>query len=246
MKKSFVQNHSYIAAILIGLLCVFMSALGMAVPQIIGLGDRDTYLVATIFLIISVIVGLFIMNKSRSSLAEYGFRKNRKGTFQKVCFYIPLLIMELIPIVVFGFSADIAKIDYIIIALFTIAVGFNEEIYFRGLTLKFLEGKGKKKAIIYSSVIFGILHLANVFNGRNTLYLVLQVLFAFLVGIVLAELVSLTKSLWLVIIWHAAHDYISYITKDDLDKQSLIVLAIQVGILLIYAVYLWSLSMREE
>jgi membrane protease YdiL (CAAX protease family) len=246
MKKSFVQNHTYIAVILTALLCTFMAALGMAVPQIMGLGDSKTYMVATVFLVISIIAGLFIMIKSRSSLTDYGFRKNQKGTFQKVWFYIPLLIMEILPIAVFGFDADIAKTDYIILAFFTISVGFNEEIYFRGLALKFLEGKGTKKAIICSSVIFGILHIVNVFNGKNTLYVVLQVLFAFLVGFVLAELVSFTKSLWLVIIWHASHDYISLITQDSLDKKALTVLAVQVGILLIYGVYLWAFSTKED
>lgn len=67
-------------------------------------------------------------------------------------------------------------------------------------------------------------------------------IFAFLVGLVLAEIVSISKSLWIVIIWHAVHDYISSITGETLDTTALIVLAIQVGILLIYAIYIWKKS----
>lgn len=104
--------------------------------------------------------------------------------------------------------------QYIILLFFTVAVGFNEEIYFRGLAFKFMEYKGRKKAIIWSSIVFGILHLANAFNGKNVLYLVLQMFFSFLVGFVLAEIVSITKSLWGIIFWHAAHDYIANITSD--------------------------------
>ena len=68
------------------------------------------------------------------------------------------------------------------------AVGFNEEIWFRGLVLASLRGLGERHAIVGGSAVFGALHLANVFTGRDPLYLALQFAFACLVGLVLAEL----------------------------------------------------------
>ncbi len=136
--------------------------------------------------------------------------------------------------------------QYVILLFSTVAVGFNEEIYFRGLALKFISEKGRKKAIIWSSVIFGFLHLANAFHGKDTLYLVLQMIFALLVGFVLAEIVSITRSLWVVITWHAAHDYLSNITGRALDKRAFITLAIQVGVLLLYAVSIWKSSTVDD
>jgi membrane protease YdiL (CAAX protease family) len=106
--------------------------------------------------------------------------------------------------------------------------------------------KGSKKAIIWSSVIFGTLHLINALNGKDVLYLILQMLFAFLVGFVLAEIVSITKSLWVVIIWHGAHDFISFTTSEALDLSGLIVLAVQVAILLIFAIGIWKSSVKQE
>lgn len=106
--------------------------------------------------------------------------------------------------------------------------------------------KGNKKAIIGTSILFGVLHLANAFNGKDTLYLILQLIFAFLVGFVLVIIVNITKSLWAVIIWHAAHDYIASITNDVLNSTGLIVLAIQVGILLLYGLYLWKQAMSGK
>ena len=70
--------------------------------------------------------------------------------------------------------------------------------------------------------------------------------FAFLVGFVLAEIVSITKNLWVVILWHASHDYISSITGDTLDRKALIVLAIQTVILLAYAICIWKSSTEEK
>lgn len=246
MKKLSKQKNPYIRAILIGFLCTFMTALGMAIPQIMELDMDSTYLVATVFLWISVVIGLFIMKKSKFKITEYGLRRSGEGSHSKVWWYLPLLAMEVLPIAVYGFLSEITPIQYMILALFTIAVGFNEEIYFRGLSLKFLEEKGGKKAIIWSSVIFGALHLINVLNGKNMLYLVLQMLFAFLVGFVLAEIVSITKSLWIVIIWHAAHDFISTTTQEALDHTALIILAIQVALLLVYAIGIWKKSTLLE
>ena len=70
------------------------------------------------------------------------------------------------------------------------------------------------------------------------LYTVLQILFAFLVGLVLAELLVQTGSLWVLIVWHAAHDFISYITPEVLDAGALVLLGAQVAILLVYVVVL--------
>lgn len=246
MKKSFVQKHPLLAAILIGLLCTIMTALGAAVSQIMELDTYKQLELITVFLLISIVIGIVIMKKSRYKLNEYGFRINEIGTFRKIWWYTPLLVIEVLPIVVYGFSSEITSRQYIIIALFTIAVGFNEEIYFRGLALKFLEEKGRKKSIIGSSIIFGVLHLVNALNGKNALYIVLQMFFAFLVGIVFAEIVSITKSLWVVIIWHSVHDFIGSSTGDALDSTALVVLAIQVVILLVYAICIWKASDEEE
>jgi membrane protease YdiL (CAAX protease family) len=246
MKQSFVEKHPYIGAFLIGVLCVFMTSLGMAISQIMGIDVYPTYMVATIFLILSVVMGIFIMIKSKSTLPEYGVRFTKEKSGRQVWWYVPLIIMEIVPLAVYGFNSKITVTQSIILVIFTIAVGFNEEIYFRGLVFRFLMQKGRKKAIIASSIIFGVLHLINALNGKDIIYVVLQMFFAFLVGFVLAEIVSITESLWLVIIWHTAHDFISFTTEEALDRTALIILAIQVVILLIYAIGIWKRSIKTE
>ena len=245
MTKTYTQRHPFISVILVALICTFITALGSAIPQIMELEEDPQILVTTGFLVISVIVGIVIMKKSRFAVSEFGIRRSEKGSVRKVGWYLPLVVMEILPIIVFGFSPEVMIQQYIILLLFTVAVGFNEEIYFRGLARKFMEEKGRKKAILWSSIVFGTLHMVNVLNNKTNLYVILQVFFAFLVGFVLAEIVFITKSLWIVILWHAAHDYISSITGDSLDTKALIVLAIQVVILLTYAVFIWKKSTEE-
>jgi len=240
MKMTFTQKHPFMAVILLGLLCTFFTALGLTIPQIIGLEEVPSMWFMAINIAVSAVIGMLIMVKSRFSVAEYGFNRHFCKTAGKVWFYIPLIIIELLPIIVCGFSNDVTLPLYIAVAFFTISVGFNEEIYFRGLALKFLSEKGVKKAILWSSVIFGILHIANALNGKSLLYIILQIIFAFLVGFVLAEIVSITKSIWMVIIWHASHDFVAMTTTDTLDTVSLLILAAQTIILFVYAVVLWK------
>lgn len=246
MKEIFRIKHPYLAAVLLGLLCTFLTALGMVIPQIMELTTYDTYLFATIGLVVSAVIGILIMLKTKIKLTQYGFRASEKNKIRSVWWYLPLITMEIIPIIMYGFGTKVAAYQYLIIALFTIAVGFNEEIYFRGLILRFLEEKGRKHAIIGSAIIFGVLHSVNVLNGKSILYVILQMCFAFSVGFILAEIVSITKSLWIVIIWHASHDFISMTTEGEIDTKALIIISIQLILLLVYAIGIWKMSSKEE
>ncbi len=240
MKKRFQEKHPYIASISIAVLCTFMTGLGMAISQVLGLTAEMQFVAISIILALSIFIGVFIIKCSKLSIAQCGLQAGVKNTHRKVWYYIPLILIEILPILVCGFASEITVAQYLTLLLFVIAVGFHEEIYFRGIIYQFLLGKGKKTAIIVSAIIFGVLHLANAFNGKNVFYLVLQMSFAFLVGIVLSQIVSITNSLWVLIIWHAFHDYIASITNGGLDIKELIVLALQVGILLIYSIGLWK------
>lgn len=246
MKERFRIRHPYICAIGAAFLCTFMTGLGTAIPQILNLQIEMQLIVTTIFLVFSVFISLFIIKKTGLSLIKCGFRLQNRNTLKKVMHYIPLILIEITAIVLLGFSSEITIKQYIVLLLFVIAVGFNEEIYFRGIAYNFLLVKGSKTAIIFSSIIFGVLHLANALNGKSLVYLILQMIFAFLVGFVLAEIVNITKSLWFIIIWHALHDYIASVTCEDLGTKTVVALGLQVCILLIYAIVMWKTNKKFE
>ena len=245
-KETFRSKHPYAAAILLGLLCTFLTGIGTAIPQVMDFDTYMSYLVLAISLIFSSGIGIIIMKRTNITLKTYGFQRSENKSFRKIWWYLPLIIIEILPPAIYGSSNQILPYQYLIVAFLTIAVGFNEEIYFRGLILQFLTVKGRKNAIMGSAIIFGILHIANAFNGKNLLYIVLQMSFAFLVGFVLAEILSITKSLWIVIIWHASHDFIAMTTEGELDTKALIILSIQVLLLLVYAIGIWKRSTTKE
>lgn len=75
-----------------------------------------------------------------------------------------------------------------------------EEIIFRGIILKeFLQTYSPTKAILYSALIFGIIH-----------FIPLQVISAFFAGLVLGYIYYKTKSLWLPIIIHILNNVLAF------------------------------------
>lgn len=84
-----------------------------------------------------------------------------------------------------------------------------EEIIFRGIILEGLAQKyNPTKAIIFSALIFGIIHLQP-----------LQVISAFFIGLILGWIYLKTQSLWVVIALHVINNTIAF-TFADLGTES--------------------------
>ncbi len=92
-------------------------------------------------------------------------------------------------------------------------IGIFEEFLFRGVILNMLLEKGqenptnKVSAILISSVLFGLVHLLNLFDHPDLiLFTVSQVFYATFIGIYLAVLYLKTRNIWVVALCHAAID----------------------------------------
>jgi len=108
------------------------------------------------------------------------------------------------------YQAMFAGIDPMVLLLGGVLIGpVCEEIFFRGIIL---EGFAKKydptKAIIFSALIFGLIHLQP-----------LQVIGAFFAGLILGWIYLKTKSLWVVIALHVINNFIAF-TFADLGTES--------------------------
>jgi membrane protease YdiL (CAAX protease family) len=104
-----------------------------------------------------------------------------------------------------GFSDPIGSASVAVNALLT---GPLEEIPFRGIVLyAFLRLWGDSRrgvigAVLYSSLLFGAIHIIHMLLGRPAPQAILVVLGAFLSGITYAALVLRWKTLWTVVVLH--------------------------------------------
>ena len=105
--------------------------------------------------------------------------------------------------------------------IFLFGIGFGEEMFARGLCFGMLRKYGQRNAIIFSSVIFGLLHL-NLYTGKDWELWVAydHVLSAGLFGVIAAQVMIMTRSIWVSVIFHALSDWFivfEKVVKDTSD-----------------------------
>jgi membrane protease YdiL (CAAX protease family) len=105
-------------------------------------------------------------------------------------------------------------IYYILLfALQCFLVGFFEEVAFRGCVFMLaLQEKNKTRkdifwAIILSSAIFAVVHLANLLSGASPLPVIQQVGYSFLIGAMCALSLIVTKNIWTSIFMHTVFNF---------------------------------------
>ncbi len=228
-------RRPWLSAVVIGLGGVVLTAFGAGFSQVRGLGEPTATYTQAAFVGASALIGLAIMLQARLSLAEYGFRRPR--AIADALWLIPLVTLPVILLA--SERLAVTPKQALAYGVLAIAVGFNEEIWFRGLLLAVLRRLGRRRAVIGASAVFGTLHLTNLLGGGDPTYVWLQFAFACLVGFVLAELVEVTGSLWIGIAWHALYDLVAFSVGDSLTTGALVGIAAMTAVLVVYAAYLW-------
>jgi len=235
-------RRPWLWAVLIGIGGTILTAFGVGFSQVRQLDPLSATYAQAAFVGLSALAGLAVMLWTRPSLAEYGFRS--PVHLDRALGLLPLLAVPVVLVAVVGIR--VTPVQAAAYCVLSLSVGFSEEIWFRGLLLATLRRLGTRTAIIGGSAVFGTLHLTNFFAGREPLYLVLQFAFACLVGFVLAELMAITGSLWIGIVWHFVYDLCALSTGDDLSPAALVGVACATAILAAYSVWLWRTLPRAS
>lgn len=151
-----------------------------------------------------------------------GFGRRDLFTFKNVkkslLIIIPALLISInnFPIIAYlDGRANLTEPFYrvILFLIECLSVGFFEEILFRGILLIILIEKlnhlknGMFVSVLISSLIFGFLHLVNLFEGASISSTMLQVGYSFLMGMLWAVIYLKTGNLWLVMILHATYNF---------------------------------------
>lgn len=202
-----------------------------------NLQGTEAKLVQGGFIWLSVIAAILFYFIRSHSISGIGFRRVEKGTMKELYYCIPMIIVAL--------SGMIAGVDFsqgmsfLLASLFlTIGVGLSEEIYFRGIIYNLWKTQGKGKAVMVSSILFGICHLMNVLGGAGIIETVLQIFFAFFYGIIFALIFIKTESLLPCVGLHFLHDFCAFVGSELTDVAELGLILAQTVIMLIYIVLL--------
>jgi len=191
MKNYFEKHETFISIFLI----VIYVLLNSYCMQNYGLTDYRSTILNFIF---SLIIILFI---AKNKLWEY-YGLNKLPQAKAFLYYIPLLAMVSVNLWN-GINVKNTTAEIIFYMLTMLCVGFLEEIIFRGFLFKMMAKDNVKRAVIVSSLTFGIGHIVNLLNGADFIPTLIQVIYAVAGGYLFVTIFQKGKSLWPCIITHA-------------------------------------------
>lgn len=187
------------------------------------LGEELGFPGFTSFVLIALSIVLVVYLRVGGRLASYGVRSVQSGTLPAVLFYLPLLAIAFLEYAK-GLAADLDLQIIVYAILLMAAVGFIEELLFRGFLLQALRMRGSlNRAIIISGVTFGLGHIVNLLRGYSLTDQALQVVAAVLIGIALAYCVALTGSIMPGVAFHVLFNISGTITAHSMLGDSLTV-----------------------
>ena len=105
--------------------------------------------------------------------------------------------------------------------IYLLGIGFSEEVFSRGLVFGKLRHYGERKAMVLSSIVFGLLHI-NVYVGYNwDLWLAYDhIISAAAFGFLACAIMIATRSIWVSAIFHAFFDLHLVFEKVIKDSDS--------------------------
>lgn len=129
-----------------------------------------------------------------------------------VAFAVAVNNFPIIPLITSHAVVVAGAADWIEHIVFCLSVGFFEEVYFRGLMLPmfigFFAGRRLKNlwAVVCSSVIFGAVHIFNLFEGVGIGAVVMQIGYSSLIGAMCGVVFVMTKNVWLSVALHTVYN----------------------------------------
>ncbi len=115
--------------------------------------------------------------KKKRLLSYYGINNLKNLNYKNLLFCAPMIIIAFLNLG-FGVHINYSWQQLLLISIAMLGVGFSEEILFRSFLIKAVINKNTKAAIFIPSIIFGVIHLTNLFGGANLFHTVLQVIYA--------------------------------------------------------------------
>lgn len=171
-----------------------------------------------------------------------GFTQSISG--KALLAYAPWLLLPLLVVVSSGVRTA-GKKQMLGFTIFALMIGFAEEGLMRGLVLNAMLPGGVGRAAFLSALFFGLAHLFNIFQSQDPKNVLVQVIYATLIGIGFAGPRLYTGTIWPAIVLHALIDLTDFASRGFTMPQPrpfvLKQAIVPIGITALYALYGWWL-----
>ena len=125
--------------------------------------------------------------------------------------------------------------------IIVLSLSVSEELFFRGFMLHFFVRWGNLSSILITSTIFALFHFVNIIKDNNVVYILIQVLCAFFVGICYIAVTIKYNSLLPCVVIHFLTNITginTYVQNRNIGEMSGVYLCMMVHA--IYGVYLFK------
>jgi len=240
MKKLYEKNELTFALVWIAIY-VAGTSLAEALSETIG-----AYKLVSAVFHTALAAGLLLWVRRNGLTEKYGLFLPRYR-LAKAWFFIPLALVCLYKLL-FSPALRFSATESICFVISMLCVGFLEELIFRGFLFRAIEKENLTRAIIISSVTFGIGHIVNLINGQDLPETISQIIFAVFVGFALVILFHKGKSLVPCIAFHGVFNALSVVANDEALNSALggpvltaiILIAASAAVLGGYSVWNWK------
>jgi len=211
-KNSNITIHTY-QSILIIFLIILMIIFEFSDIRLFE-NIKDTTMVSNS--ILRFLGGIILIILTIGSGYSWIFRFKNIG--KSLLIIIPALIISINNFPIIAFFDGRATLEEPVYRLYLflmecLSIGFFEEIIFRGIILVFLLKKltnqknGVFLSILFSSLLFGFIHIFNLYSGASIGDTFLQIGYSFLVGMMWSVMLLKTGNLWLTMLLHATFNF---------------------------------------
>lgn len=192
------------------ILLVLIYLLFVSIPFPMFIKNEDVCFTLNVSMRVLFIPFFFVYVKKENLLSL------NKPEFKLIDFkYLPFIILTVSNFIVsivsrFSLNETISTMDILKSLILSIFIAFNEELVFRVVIIKeMIVGLNRFKTILFSSIVFGLIHLVNIGSFASIPYVLLQVLYSFGMGLVLALIFTNTYNFIYVFIIHFLFDFLN-------------------------------------
>lgn len=122
-------------------------------------------------------------------------------------------------------------------------VAFIEEMVFRGFMINILLSKGFKVAVLTSSLLFALTHSLQLLGGQSIEGIIVQITYAFFIGMVLSLLIVNSQPIIITITFHGLNNFLIMTSQTD---GSSIYNYLIISILISHSLFLWSKALQSN
>lgn len=214
-----MENHKFKKEIIFSVMWIFiyfaLVVFANKLSDIINIPNSINALVEIIF---PTVVMIFL--KKKKLLSYYGINGIKELNYKNLLYFVPMIIISLGGLR-YGIHINYSLHQMVLNSIKMLGVGFSEEILFRGFLMKAIMNKNSKAAILVSSIIFGIVHITNLFWGADVTITLLQVVYSIFFALMCSIFFYKTNNIIPCMICHSVTNMTDIFLPDNLSIEHL-------------------------